>query len=241
MRRYQQNDATTGKFVTYTDVYEKKSLNPEWRNNGIDDADIMPISATPTPTSGGPSATVTTKPVHGANGSFRHLELDPAALPTGAYVPPEPEKINSMISVLSGTCKGFANFLKGDQCQFYQTAVRLIEYGYAEENVMAFREWWTQNGYYEGQPSLTTLEQEIDNAIKGVKRGKGSTKEIVQAINELDLFLARKLEFDAFSSKHTKAAIRKVGLGTIRSIGPSNRKSILRQFEDEYNRSRSNQ
>lgn len=222
VRRHQENDPITGKFVTITDVYETKALNPD------------------TPTSGGTRETDTTKPVHGANGSIKHLELDPAALPPGAYIPPDPDKINSMISVLSGTCKGFANFLKGEECPFYQTAVKLIENGYTEDNVMTFREWWTRNGYYEGKPALKTLEDEIENAVSGVEKKQGRPEDISKAINELDLFLAHKVPFGELR-EHSQNAIRAIGLGTIRSIGPSNRKSILRQFEDEYNRSSNSQ
>ena len=246
VRRHQENDPITGKFITITDVYETKALNP--------DADIDVKSATPmsdlqvssnngqasTPTSGGPSETETTKPVHG---NIHYQELPPEALPPGAYIPPDPESINSMISVLSGTCKGFANFILGEKCPFYQTAVRLIENGYTEENVMTFRDWWAKpnNQYYQGRASLKTLEHEIDNAVKGIEKSQGRPEDISKAINELDLFLARKMEFDDFSSQHSKAAVRAVGLGTIRSIGPGNRKSILRQFEDEFNNSRDSQ
>ena len=245
MRRYQENDPETGKFITITDVFEQRSLNPD----------------SETTISGGPADTVTTKPDHGTvsmfpvdgkpvhivnpdpvntyNGNFKHRELDKDSLPPGAYVPPDPESIRTMISVLSGTCKGFANFLKGEKCQFYQTAIKLLENGYTEENVMLFRDWWKNNSYYEGQPSLTTLEQEIENAVKGVqKKNRGVDPEFVKAISELDLFLDRKMSA-AELSPHVKQAIRAVGEGTIRKIGPKNRKSILRHFEDEFEKSRS--
>lgn len=242
VNRYQENDPATGKFVTITDVFEVKSLGE-------------------TPRYGGTTGTVTTKPDHGDtvsrlsvhgkpahivnkdqvntyNGGFKHRELDPDSLPPGAYVPPDPEKINSMISVLAGTCKGFANFILGEKCPFYQTAIRLIENGYTEENVMAFREWWEANNYYEGQPALKTLEDEIENAVKGItKKKRGSSTEFTKAVSELDRFLDRKIGAKQLGP-HTLAAIRAVGEGTIRKIGPGNRKSILRQFEDEFERSR---
>lgn len=247
MRRYQENDPETGKFITITDVFEQRSLNPD----------------SETTISGGPTDTVTTKPDHGDtvsrfpvdgkpvhivnpdpvntyNGNFKHRELDPDSLPPGAYVPPDPERIRTMISVLSGTCKGFANFLKGEKCQFYQTAIKLLENGYTEENVMLFRDWWNSNSYYEGQPSLTTLEQEIENAVKGVQKKRGKSNELTQAIRELDQFVNRKIGAKELGP-HTIAAIRAVGEGTIRKIGPNNRKSILRHFEDEFEKSRNSQ
>ena len=224
MRRYQENDPETGKFVTVTDVYETKALNPDLSSQ--------------TPIYGGTKPTVTTKPVHGANGSFKNLEADLAALPENAYQEPDYATINSMISVLAGTCKGFANYMLEDKCPFYQTAVILIENGITEQDVMDFREWWEENRYYEGKPSLTTLKDEIENSIRGVvKKNRGTNHELTKAISEIDMFLGHKIQFGDLG-EHTQAAIRAMGLSTIKSIGPGNRKTILRQFEDEFNKSR---
>ncbi len=43
----------------------------------------------------------------------------------------------------------------------------LIELGITPEQVTAFKDWWRDNGYYDGPPALKTLRDEIKASING--------------------------------------------------------------------------
>lgn len=255
--RRQENDPATGKFITVTMVFERKSLNV-LPNLQVSDQELPGIP----PTYGGEDVTVTTKPAHGDtvdrfsvdgkpvhianndlsnihNGSFRHLEIEPP----GGYIGPPAQAVNAMISTLSGTCKGFANFLLGDQCPFYTTAYTLLENGITEDQVFAFREWWKKNGYYDGKPALATLMAEIENAISGVKiepkKSAGRVPPIVQhAIEDLDLWVRGSIGVDEFRSAHTLTAVRQVGEPALKGLNQYNRKALIGQFVSEFERAR---
>jgi hypothetical protein len=248
MERHQENDPATGRFITITEVFETKALK-----NDRDAADIPIKSATTlsnlqenqqsaaeTPIYGGTGGTATTKPDHGENGSLKHSETDPAALPSNAYMPPDPSAINNMISVIAGTCKGYANFLLGEQCPFYQAAVTLLENGVTEEQVFAFRQWWKKHGYYAGKPAVATLMSEIENSIGGVKatRATRRTPIVQHAIEDLDLWVKRTIGVDEFRSIHTLTAIQKIGESTLRGINQHNRKSLINRFVEEFEKAR---
>jgi hypothetical protein len=224
MHRSQENDPATGKFVTVTVVYERKQQSPPAE----------------TPTYGGTRDTVTTKPAHGENGSFKNMETDPAALPPDSYIGPPAQAINSMISTLAGTCKGYANFLLGEKCPFYMAAVTLLENGVTEEQILAFRGWWKANGYYEGKPAVATLMSEIENSIGGIspKRAVELTPIVQHALEDLDRWVNRTIGVDEFRSVHTLTAVQKIGESTLRGMSQHNRKTLIKQFVSEFERAR---
>lgn len=247
MRRFQENDPKTGLFVTVTDVYEMKALNPDYRKTDVKPSSNGTAPPLETPTYGGTTETEATKPDHGdivVRSHWHHidkLEADPASLPPFAYIPPDPHVINFMISALSSVCKGYANFILGEQCPFYQSAVSLIENGVTEEQVRAFTSWWEKNHYYEGKPALKTLMDEIDNSIGGVNKNKmqgSGTPELDKAIDELERWVTGRQKASEFSSPHTLTAIQRVGESALRSINQYNRKQLIQNFTDEYERAK---
>lgn len=103
------------------------------------------------------------------NGHKPSMYIPPQEIPNEATPFPEQEDaISEMVSCLSQVVKDVFS-IRGNEQKFREAAVDLIGRGISQEQVRAFSGYWKDNGYYKGKPALTSLVQEIENSINGVK------------------------------------------------------------------------
>lgn len=241
LNRTRVHDPETGRFKTITEVYETVGLNQEktpiygGSKNGHSGKSAVDHSGF---TGAGKPGRITNKNSTIYKGDFRHLETDVSSEEELL----EKQAIHDMSVALGSVCLGFVNLLVPDNCPFHEAATTLISAGVTEEQVMAFGNWWKENGLYEGKPHLKSLMNKIENMIDGVNPGKKKSKsaDLVRATKELYLWIERKITVSDFDSPFTLPAIQGVGESTIRGIGDHNRRNILTKFEQEYERAKQN-
>lgn len=229
-----------GKFMWVTTVYETPDLNPTYGGTA---ETITGYSGNGTITGLSiDGLTVDGKPVPLLNndlpieirGGFPVLEIEDGEF----QIPSEDQgdvALNEMVSAMAGTCKGFANWLKPDTCPFYVQARILMAQDITPAEVEAFREWWAENGNYEGQPALKSLMDEIDNFRAGIKKERsGNNGQAAQSWKECRGWISRQITVDQFSDPLTVQAIRKVGEAPLRSLNSSNSRTLRAQYNEAY-------
>jgi len=246
MSREQYNDPETGKFVTVSNVYETLALNPS--STPICGGTVLTVAGNPATDRGGftvDGLTVAGKPgsivsnkdkdIYKGDQLIKNYEHDSESIP-GAYTEPPFEQVNSMISTLSGICKGFANVLQPEDCEFHKAAILLIEKEYTEEEVRAFGPWWEKNGYYQGKPAVKSLLDEIGNSVDGITPidTQIHNAQASKSWKECSLWIDRTIGVDKFSDPLTIQVVRQIGEGTMRKISSDNSRSVKKLFFELY-------
>ncbi len=239
MNRGQRQDQGTGKFVTYTDIYERLDLNPEYTPiYGGSSGEQEPRTGNQAPVSRAGS-TEDGKPVHIVSNNKKRYKGDFSDFETGELSGEVPEVQVLMVQALLSVCKGYANMLVPPDCRFHQGAVILIENDVSIPQVTAFGPWWEENGYYNGKPTVKSLMDEIKNSVNGVKTGRmKKSPESIKAVSELEMWMNRKIGISEFSSPRTLLAIQAVGETVIRGMTINNRKNVLASFTREFEKAK---
>jgi hypothetical protein len=234
VNREQFNDPKTGKFITITNVYERVDLNPQH-----------------TPTYGGTGVTVTENPATDRDGFTvdgkppRIVSIEDNYIYKGnplnqfewddAYEEFPFETVNSMVSTLSGICKGFVNIFEPQKCDFYRTAIMLLKKGITEEQVCAFGDWWQKFGHYEGKPAVKSLLLELDNFVAGVQPAPSRKNYAAErSWTECWFWLKREIKIEDFKDPLTIPVIRKIGESNLRTVNQDNHVAFRRKFIDYY-------
>lgn len=243
LEREQVRDPETGQFTTIATIYETVRLNPRHTpiyggsQNGENHRGGFSDPAPGRVYRGGkPVSILNTDLLSIYKGDFRHFEFPG---PNGA-IELSDDSIQEMRSVISGTCKGYADWMKTEECDFWRAAVTLLSTGHTTQQVQDFREWWAKHGLYEGQPAIKSLLNNIDNMINGVEPTKkqGKSPELTKALRELSSWISGSPA--KFSSPFTLAAIREVGEASLKSIDNNNRRTLMSQFETAFEKARQN-
>jgi len=233
--RERERDAE-GKFSTITVVYERVGLNEH--HTPIYGGTIEQGSHPQAETAGGPQAVI-----HGGKrrriiriNKTNNIKGDP---PENSWQEPDPDAVQEMMGKLSSACQGFANFLLGDQCPFYQSAFILVDHGYTIEDVDGFSDWWAADdgakGKYPGKPALKTLMSKIEGWKDGTLPATAETEPAEQAWTEIWEWLNRKRTPFQFTDQRTLQALRQIGTDSVRNMGDGDAPFVKKRFVTAFN------
>jgi hypothetical protein len=157
--------------------------------------------------------------------NFKWLENDDIG-----HQGPSKEAVNSMVATLTSVCKGFANVLLPDNCEFHHTAITLLENDIDENDVMTFGAWWNENGHYPGKPAIKSLRDNIENYIAGVTNEVTFEDGLWQTV--LD-WTSRRIKTEDLN-QDIKRTIGKVGESYLRTLNSNNERYIRAKVLSTY-------
>jgi len=226
----------TNKFRLSADRLPKRPpFRPETENPYMGgDKMSPPTFTTPKMSSMSPDPSVNLYKEKETNFNWMEIPVDMDLLDDGA------ELLQQMTSEIAGTCKGHCNPFD-ERDPMVRAAATLVMHSRTPEQVHSFRDWWKENGHYEGKPAVKSLLDELENCIDEIQidRSNRPDQETNQAWAEMLEWRGKKRNAVDFTSPVTQNVIGRMGESRFRNMGKHNEKTIEREFKQLFTALRS--